>query len=40
MKKLRGAAGRFEKAYNLRMSAIGDLEDYYYEEKKWRKEEK
>jgi hypothetical protein len=40
MKELRGAAGRFERAYNFMMSIIGDLEDHYYEERKWKKNEK
>jgi hypothetical protein len=40
MIEIRGAAGRFEQAYNFMMSAIGDLEDYYYKENKWKKEEK
>jgi hypothetical protein len=40
MKELRGATGRFERAYNFMMSIIGDLEDHYYEERKWKKNEK
>jgi hypothetical protein len=40
MKELRGAADRFEQAYNFMMSIIGDLEDHYYEERKWKKEDK
>jgi hypothetical protein len=40
MKELREVACRFERAYNFMLSVIRDLEDYYYEEKKWKKEEK
>jgi hypothetical protein len=40
MKELRGAIGRFEPAYKFMMSIIGDLEDHYYEGRKWKKEEK
>ena len=34
MEKLGKAASKFEEAYNLMMSIVGDLEDHYYEVKK------
>jgi hypothetical protein len=34
MQKLGEAANKFEQAYNLMMSIIGDLEENYYEDKK------
>ena len=34
MEKLGKAASKFEEAYNLMMSIIGELEDNYYEDKK------
>ena len=34
MEKLGEAAKEFEKAYNLMMQIVGDLEDHYYESNK------
>ena len=39
MEKLGEAAKEFEKAYNLMMQIVGDLEDHYYEGTKKEKEE-
>ena len=37
MEKVGKAASEFEKAYNLMMSIVGDLEVHYYEVKKGEK---
>jgi hypothetical protein len=34
MEKLGKTASKFEEAYNLMMSIVGELEDHYYEVKK------
>ena len=38
MEKLGKAASKFEEAYNLMMSIVGELEDNYYEDKKEEKQ--